>query len=87
MSLKRGSEGDDVLTLQQELNGLGFELEEDGIFGAHTHHAVIAIQVIFGYDVDGVVGPATRKLIQKQAEYGWNVQAARKAFVNNQNQA
>ena len=31
--------------------------------------------------VDGVAGPATMKLIHAQAGYGWNLVAARKAFV------
>ena len=87
MSLKKGSEGDEVVELQQELNGLGFELEEDGIFGTQTHNAVITLQTIFGYDVDGIAGPATRKLIHKQSEYGWNLVAARKAFVKGEGQA
>lgn len=87
MSLKLGAEGDHVVELQQQLNQLGFELEEDGIFGRNTHNAIITIQTIFGYDVDGIAGPATRKLLHKQAEYGWNLVAARKAFVNDPNQA
>jgi peptidoglycan hydrolase-like protein with peptidoglycan-binding domain len=87
MSLRKGDEGDHVVELQQELNQLGFELEEDGIFGTNTHNAIITVQTIFGYDVDGVAGPATRKLIHKQAEYGWNLVAARKAFVKGENQA
>ena len=57
---EKGSEGDEVVELQQELNGLGFELEEDGIFGTQTHNAVITLQTIFGYDVDGIAGPATQ---------------------------
>ena len=87
MSLKKGDEGDQVVELQQELNQLGFDLEEDGIFGNQTYYAVITVQTLFGYDIDGIAGPATRKLIQKQAEYGWNLIAARKAFVNDPNQA
>lgn len=87
MSLKKGDEGDAVVELQQEINQLGFELEEDGIYGNKTYQAVITIQTIFGYDVDGIAGPATRKLIHKQAEYGWNLVAARKAFVKGENQA
>jgi peptidoglycan hydrolase-like protein with peptidoglycan-binding domain len=87
MSLHKGAQGDEVVELQRELNQLGFDLEEDGIFGTKTYHAIITVQTIFGYDVDGVAGPATRKLIRKQAEYGWNLVAARKAFVNDPNQS
>jgi peptidoglycan hydrolase-like protein with peptidoglycan-binding domain len=79
MSLHTGSEGDDVLELQQALNQLGFGLDEDGIFGQNTHNAVITLQTIFGYDVDGIVGPATRKLIHQKAGCGWNLEAARNA--------
>lgn len=87
MTLKHGAHGEHVVELQQQLNELGFELEEDGIFGNKTHNAIITIQTIFGYDVDGIAGPATLKLLHKQAEYGWNLVAARKAFVNDPNQA
>ena len=45
------------------------------------HNAIITVQTIFGYDVDGQAGPATKKLIATQAGYGWNLVAARKAFV------
>jgi hypothetical protein len=55
-SLKRGSSGNDVRSLQ----------------------------TVFGYDVDGVVGPATHKLIEQQLGYGWNLQEARKAYVKPQ---
>ena len=87
MALKQGSHGQDVSQLQRDLNQLGFELAEDGIFGQKTHNAVITIQTIFGYDVDGIVGPATQKLIHAQAGYGWNLQAARQAFVKSESQA
>lgn len=79
--LRRGSHGEDVEALQEGLNRLGFELEVDGSFGEKTYNAVITLQTIFGYDVDGAVGPATKKLIEAQAGYGWNLVAARKAFV------
>ena len=77
--LKNGSRGDDVKQMQQTLAKLGFTVEADGIFGEKTHHAVITMQTIFGYDVDGMAGPATLKLLEQQAGYGWNLSAARKA--------
>jgi len=77
--IKRGSEGEAVSQLQESLNRLGFELEVDGMFGEATHHAVVALQVIFGEVVDGMVGPATVELIARQAEIGWHLQAARDA--------
>ena len=79
--LQKGSQGDDVRQLQTKLKGLGFPLDADGIFGDRTQHAVITLQSVFGYDVDGKVGPATQKLVEQQAGYGWNLEAARKAYV------
>ena len=79
--LKKGSQGDDVRQLQGKLKGLGFAIESDGIFGEKTHNAVITLQTVFGYDQDGLAGPATLKLVDQQAGYGWNLEAARKAFV------
>lgn len=79
--LKTGSKGDDVKKVQAQLKKLGFNVAEDGIFGPNTHNAIITMQTIFGYDVDGIVGPATEKLLEQQAGYGWHLEAARKAFV------
>ncbi len=79
-TLKNGSKGDDVRALQTSLKNLGFAIEADGIFGPRTHNAVITLQTIFGYDVDGAAGPATLKLIEQQGGYGWNLIAARKAL-------
>ena len=78
--LKKGSSGEEVRTLQSNLKKLGFSIESDGMFGDQTHNSIITLQTIFGYDVDGLAGPATQKLIEQQAGYGWNVMAARKAF-------
>ncbi|HRI49030.1 MAG TPA: peptidoglycan-binding domain-containing protein [Pseudomonadota bacterium] len=75
--LKKGAKGDTVRDVQQRLRNLGFALEPDGHFGDITHNAVIAMQAIFGYDIDGMVGPATLKLIHKQSELGWNLERAR----------
>jgi peptidoglycan hydrolase-like protein with peptidoglycan-binding domain len=80
MALKRGSNGEEVKALQENLQKLGFPLAADGIFGDDTHNTVITVQTIWGYDVDGIAGPATVKLVEDQAGYGWNLEAARKAF-------
>jgi peptidoglycan hydrolase-like protein with peptidoglycan-binding domain len=77
--LKQGSKGDEVKTFQEKLKQLGFSVESDGIFGTKTHAAVITLQTVFGYDIDGDVGPATQKLIDQQVGYGWNLAAARAA--------
>lgn len=53
-TLKRGSRGDDVKTLQKMLS-----LAEDGIFGEITEEAVKAYQKDWGLIADGIVGPKT----------------------------
>lgn len=58
--LKLGSRGEDVKTLQKQLNALGFSVGKvDGIFGPATRNAVISFQRSRGLVVDGIVGPAT----------------------------
>ena len=79
--LKNGSKGDDVKAMQTTLGKLGFALAADGIFGEKTHNAIITMQTIFGYDADGLAGPATLKLLEQQAGYGWNLALAQKAFA------
>jgi peptidoglycan hydrolase-like protein with peptidoglycan-binding domain len=73
--LKKGSSGEHVQQLQEHLTQLGFSLDVDGDFGDATHHAVIALQTIFGYDIDGMVGPATQKLIHKRQSFRTQIQA------------
>ena len=80
-ALQKGSKGDAVRALQTGLVKLGFSLEADGDFGEKTHNAVITVQSVFGYDVDGIAGPATLKLVDAQVGYGWNLALARKALA------
>lgn len=72
MALKKGADGDQVKDLQLKLMKLGYAIEADGKFGRMTEWAVQNFQAMFGYDIDGIVGPATLKLIDAQAGYGWN---------------
>lgn len=53
-TLKRGSKGEEVKTLQGKLN-----LIADGIFGPITEEAVKTFQKANGLTADGVVGPKT----------------------------
>jgi peptidoglycan hydrolase-like protein with peptidoglycan-binding domain len=55
--LRRGSTGENVRLLQQELIADGYTLEVDGIFGRITDSQVRAFQEANGLDPDGVVGP------------------------------
>lgn len=58
-TLKCGSTGADVKKLQTALNGEGYKLTVDGIFGAATTSAVKDFQTRKGLIVDGVVGEKT----------------------------
>ncbi|MBL8604001.1 MAG: peptidoglycan-binding protein [Myxococcales bacterium] len=73
--LKRGSKGDDVRDLQNQLNKMGYGLSVDGDFGPGTEEAVKHLQTAFGYTVDGSVGDGTRFLINQQLGFGWNKDA------------
>jgi peptidoglycan hydrolase-like protein with peptidoglycan-binding domain len=52
--IKKGSVGDSVKFIQQQLN-----LKVDGVFGDKTHAAVEVLQGKHGLLVDGIVGPKT----------------------------
>lgn len=71
--IKAGQKGDEVKTLQQNLEKLGFSLAADGIFGPNTKVSVEELQAMFGYNIDGAVGDATHKLITSQIGYGFRI--------------
>jgi hypothetical protein len=56
--LKKGSKGEDVKYLQQQLG-----LPIDGVFGQTTHNAVVVLQKKHKLTADGIVGPKTWKAI------------------------
>ena len=60
-TLRVGSRGGVVVTLQKRLAALGyFDVgTADGVFGQSTYHAVIAFQKVQGLTRDGIVGQAT----------------------------
>ena len=63
-SLRVGSRGDEVKTLQTKLKRWGYYSGSiDGVFGAGTKEAVQYFQRSNGLDADGVVGPATAKAL------------------------
>lgn len=63
-SLRRGSRGDLVTTLQKRLKTWGYYTGSvDGIFGSQTEQAVKYFQRKNGLVVDGIVGPATAKAV------------------------
>lgn len=58
-NLSYGSRGDDVVSLQKQLNAAGYSLAVDGIYGAATAAAVRDYQSRNALTVDGVAGPQT----------------------------
>jgi peptidoglycan hydrolase-like protein with peptidoglycan-binding domain/LAS superfamily LD-carboxypeptidase LdcB len=62
-TLRRGSKGDGVSSLQRALAGLDYDLGVDGDFGSNTERAVRAFQSRSGLEVDGIVGAATKAAI------------------------
>ncbi len=58
-TLKQGSKGASVKTLQQKLKNAGYNVAVDGDFGPKTAAAVKKYQAAHGLVADGVVGPKT----------------------------
>jgi lysozyme family protein len=58
-TLKKHSEGEAVLGLQNALNNRGQHVHVDGMFGSATEDAVRQFQHDSGLDSDGIVGPMT----------------------------
>lgn len=64
-SLRLGSYGHDVANAQMRLKAAGYLMgNADGIFGAKTKAAVIALQKDYNLKQDGVIGPATWAIIK-----------------------
>jgi hypothetical protein len=59
-TVREGSHGSCVLTLQRRLVALHYDLSSpDGAFGSQTYHAVVAFQKVNGLKRTGVVGSGT----------------------------
>ena len=70
-TLRVGSSGEDVKTLQTKLKRWGYYTGSiDGVFGAGTKKAVIAFQKKNGLTPDGIVGAATLKALGMSASGG-----------------
>jgi len=68
-SIRRGSEGAEVRTIQEELRSLSYlDDPPDGIFGPRTDAAVRMFQTDHDLVVDGIVGPQTRAALDEALE-------------------
>jgi lipoprotein-anchoring transpeptidase ErfK/SrfK len=64
--LRAGNKGAEVKALQERLAALGYwNGKADGEFGAVTRQAVFALQKAAGLTRDGIVGPKTRKALDR----------------------
>lgn len=65
-TIRQGSTGDDVKTLQQLLCKWGFDIDVSSNFGTATDKAVREVQKSGHLDVDGIVGKNTWNLLQDE---------------------
>ncbi|APR77409.1 Hypothetical protein A7982_02756 [Minicystis rosea] len=63
--LIRGSVGEAVKALQENLTALGYEVDADGIYGANTEAQVRSFQDAYGLDADGKAGVNTMSKISE----------------------
>ncbi|MGJ6979565.1 phage tail tip lysozyme [Aestuariimicrobium soli] len=76
-TLRRGSSGSAVTTLQYLLRATGRSLSIDGSFGPGTESAVISFQRAKGLEVDGIVGGKTWAALAPVLKYGASGYAVR----------
>ncbi|TVR38679.1 MAG: peptidoglycan-binding protein [Cryomorphaceae bacterium] len=57
--LIQGSQGDEVLALQEILKEIGYNIEPSGCYCARTTEAVLDFQRVTSIPVDGAVGDIT----------------------------
>ncbi|MGM0471243.1 MAG: peptidoglycan DD-metalloendopeptidase family protein [Bacillota bacterium] len=75
-NLRKGMVGDDVTTLQQKLNNLGYEVDVDGVFGSGTEEIVKKFQQQKDLAPDGIVGTKTiYYLINDKVDLEYEVQS------------
>ncbi|MGW3546425.1 L,D-transpeptidase family protein [Janibacter hoylei] len=82
-SLKFGSKGSDVKALQVKLRACGYwHAGSDGLYGTTTEQAVMAVQKVYRLDRDGVVGPATWKVIDRLIRPGAKTKSGNVCEIN-----
>jgi peptidoglycan hydrolase-like protein with peptidoglycan-binding domain len=80
--MKKGSRGDQVVWLQQYLNGAGNKVPVTGIFAKKTKAKVAAFQRSRNLEADGVVGRQTWKRLLKVRPVRVRWSAARSRALN-----
>lgn len=68
--LQKGSQGSDVVDLQNELIDAGYKVLADGDFGENTDEAVRDFQSRHGLDADGIVGARTWAMLVLRSSNG-----------------
>ena len=69
-TLKVGCKGEDVRTLQKNLNAIGHNCgTPDGQFGNGTKTAVVSFQKLYGITADGIAGSTTQNAITQTLNY------------------
>ena len=66
--VRQGSSGDGARWVQWQLQRHGGDLEVDGAFGAESDRTLRAFQLVYGLEVDGICGPATRAKLKAERE-------------------
>ena len=69
--MRLGSAGANVLSLQQSLKALGYDLSTDGLYGPETERVVIKFQRENRLVADGIVGPKTISRITNLHDPGY----------------
>lgn len=85
--LRRGTHGPDVEKLQASLNRLGYDVKPDGRFGSETAAAVRHLQRSSGVSDDGVVGPTTNAVIERQTAANYHAASDWHASVEHEHHA
>ena len=66
--VRQGSSGSGARWVQWQLQRHGGDLEVDGAFGAESDRTLRAFQLVYGLEVDGICGPATRAKLKAERE-------------------
>lgn len=80
-TIRKGDKGSDVRTCQELLNKLGYGLVADGIFGVKTETAVKDFQKKNNLTSDGIVGPKTWAVLQKN-ECNCNCECCKPSIIS-----